>query len=84
MAIYALDTHCPELHETAYVTDSATVVGKVILKENASVWFGATLRGDNEPIEIGVGSNVQEGAVLHTWLHRWRWQSYWDSGGRIE
>ena len=55
MAMYALDTHCPELHETAYVTDSATVVGKVILKENASVWFGATLRGDNEPIEIGVG-----------------------------
>ena len=66
MAIYALGTHCPELHQTAYVTDSATVVGKVILKENASVWFGATLRGDNEPIEIGVGSNVQEGAVLHT------------------
>ena len=66
MAIYALGTHCPELHETAYVTDSATVVGKVILRENASVWFGATLRGDNEPIEIGVGSNVQEGAVLHT------------------
>ena len=66
MAIYALGTDFPELHETAYVTDSATVVGKVILRENASVWFGATLRGDNEPIEIGVGSNVQEGAVLHT------------------
>ena len=66
MAIYALGTDFPELHQTAYVTDTATVVGKVILRENASVWFGATLRGDNEPIEIGVGSNVQEGAVLHT------------------
>jgi len=42
------------------------VLGKVILKKNASVWFGATLRGDNDPIEIGENSNVQDGSVLHT------------------
>jgi len=42
------------------------VIGKVVLAENSSVWFGATLRGDNETISIGAGSNVQDGAVLHT------------------
>ncbi|MEY3981593.1 MAG: hypothetical protein RLZZ281_462 [Pseudomonadota bacterium] len=66
MPIYALGASEPQIHASAYVTDSATVIGKVVLKENSSVWYGATLRGDNEPIVIGVGSNVQEGAVLHT------------------
>ena len=42
------------------------VIGKVVLAEKSSVWFGATLRGDNETISIGAGSNVQDGAVLHT------------------
>ena len=66
MSIYALGDSRPDIHPTALVTETATVIGKVVLKENSSIWYGATLRGDNEPIEIGVGSNVQEGAVLHT------------------
>jgi carbonic anhydrase/acetyltransferase-like protein (isoleucine patch superfamily) len=66
MTIYALGEHRPDVHETAYVADSAAVIGKVVLKKDSSIWFGATLRGDNEPITIGEGSNVQEGAVLHT------------------
>ena len=66
MTIYALGEHHPDVHETAYVADSAAVIGKVVLKKDSSIWFGATLRGDNEPITIGEGSNVQESAVLHT------------------
>jgi carbonic anhydrase/acetyltransferase-like protein (isoleucine patch superfamily) len=64
--IYKLGTHAPTIHESVFVADTATIVGKVTLEEGASVWFGAALRGDNEPITVGVGSNVQEGAVLHT------------------
>lgn len=49
-----------------WVAENAAVIGKVLLKDNASVWFNAVLRGDNELITIGEGSNVQDGAVLHT------------------
>lgn len=49
-----------------WVADSAAVVGKVLLQKDASVWFNAVLRGDNELITIGEGSNVQDGSVLHT------------------
>ncbi|HEX4184165.1 MAG TPA: gamma carbonic anhydrase family protein [Caulobacteraceae bacterium] len=49
-----------------WIAPNAVVLGRVILKKNASVWFGATLRGDNDPIEIGENSNVQDGSVLHT------------------
>jgi carbonic anhydrase/acetyltransferase-like protein (isoleucine patch superfamily) len=49
-----------------WVAPNATVVGNVILEDNASVWFNAVLRGDNEPITVGEGSNVQDGSVLHT------------------
>lgn len=66
MAIYSLGEHSPNVDPTAYVADTACVIGKVVLKEKSSIWFGATLRGDNEPITIGRGSNVQEGAVMHT------------------
>ncbi len=66
MAVYALDTLAPELHDSAWVADSATVIGKVRMEERSSVWFGAVLRGDSELILIGRGSNVQDGAVLHT------------------
>ena len=66
MAIYQLGEHAPEIDASAYVADSATLIGKVTLAENASVWSGATLRGDNERITIGAGSNVQEGTVMHT------------------
>ena len=66
MPIYALGPHRPVIDPTAYVTDTAVLIGKVELRADSSIWFGATLRGDNEPIVIGRGSNVQEGAVLHT------------------
>lgn len=66
MALYALDDIEPQVHPDAWVADSATVVGKVILEADASVWYGAVLRGDNEPITVGRGSNVQDGSVLHT------------------
>ncbi len=49
-----------------WVAPNAIVVGKVIIEDNASIWFNAVLRGDNEPIRIGAGSNVQDGSVLHT------------------
>lgn len=66
MPIYKLGEHAPTIHESVFVADTATIVGKVSLEENASVWFGAAIRGDNEPIAVGAGSNIQEGAVLHT------------------
>ena len=64
--IYALDGHAPEIAEEAWVAPDANVIGKIVLEPGASVWFGATLRGDNEEIRVGAGSNVQENCVLHT------------------
>ena len=68
MAIYELDGQGPDLPADGnyFIADTATVIGKVRLKANASVWFGAVLRGDNEWIEIGEGSNVQDGSTCHT------------------
>jgi carbonic anhydrase/acetyltransferase-like protein (isoleucine patch superfamily) len=66
MAVYALNDTVPQLHEKAWVADSATVIGNVRLHEEASVWYGAVVRGDNELITVGRGSNVQDGSVLHT------------------
>jgi len=66
MSIYQLGDHAPEIDASSFVADSATLVGKVTLQANTSVWFGATLRGDNERITIGENSNVQEGTVMHT------------------
>jgi carbonic anhydrase/acetyltransferase-like protein (isoleucine patch superfamily) len=66
MAIFKIGTHTPDVDASAYVTDSASVMGQVPLAANTSIWFGAALRGDNELISIGEGSNVQECAVLHT------------------
>ena len=66
MAIYQLDQRIPEIDPDAWVADNATVIGNVRLAAQSSVWFGAVLRGDNDLISIGVGSNVQDGAVLHT------------------
>jgi carbonic anhydrase/acetyltransferase-like protein (isoleucine patch superfamily) len=65
MAIYSFDGHTPRIAPDAYVADSATVLGRVTLGARASVWFGASVRGDNDDITIGAGSNVQDGAVLH-------------------
>jgi carbonic anhydrase/acetyltransferase-like protein (isoleucine patch superfamily) len=66
MPIYQLGEHAPQIDATAWVADSAVIIGQVVLGPGASVWYGAVLRGDNEPIVIGANSNVQEGAVLHT------------------
>lgn len=65
MAIYQLGDYAPTIAASAYVTDSATIVGRVTIDENSSVWFGVTVRGDNEDITIGKNCNLQEGAVLH-------------------
>lgn len=65
MAIYELDGICPRVADTAWVADNAQVIGDVRLEPGSSVWFGATLRGDTEPIVVGEGSNVQDGSVLH-------------------
>jgi carbonic anhydrase/acetyltransferase-like protein (isoleucine patch superfamily) len=56
--IYALNGVAPDLHADTWVAPDANLIGKVVLEEGASVWFGATLRGDNEEIRIGAGSNV--------------------------
>ncbi|MDH3451079.1 MAG: gamma carbonic anhydrase family protein [Gammaproteobacteria bacterium] len=65
--IYTLEDRQLELlGEQHYVAPNATLIGSVVLHNLASVWFNAVLRGDNEPIVIGEGSNVQDGCVLHT------------------
>ncbi|WP_417424199.1 gamma carbonic anhydrase family protein [Hoeflea sp.] len=67
MAIYSLDGKQPALPEGFYfIAENAQVIGDVILGEGAGIWFGAVLRGDNEPITVGAGSNIQENCVLHT------------------
>ncbi|HEU4659535.1 MAG TPA: gamma carbonic anhydrase family protein [Pseudolabrys sp.] len=68
MAIYELDGQAPELPEEGryYVAESASVIGRVRLKADVSIWYGAVLRGDNEWIEIGERSDVQDNCTLHT------------------
>ena len=66
MPIYQLGDDVPRVPISAYIADQATVIGKVILGEHVSVWPGAVIRGDNDWIKIGAGSNVQDNAVLHT------------------
>ena len=66
MAIYQLGDDVPRVPASAYVADSAQVIGRVELAEDTSIWFGAILRGDNEWMKIGRGSNVQDGSVLHS------------------
>ena len=68
MTVYALGDSTPQFPASGHfwVAPDAQVMGAIILEENASVWFGAVLRGDNEPITIGVNSNVQDGSVMHT------------------
>jgi carbonic anhydrase/acetyltransferase-like protein (isoleucine patch superfamily) len=65
MAVYELDGKAPRLGTGAWVADTAAVIGDVDLGEDASVWFGAVIRGDSEHITIGSRSNVQDGSVLH-------------------
>jgi len=68
MPIYSLDDVAPVLPEEGrfWIAPDAHVIGKVRLGADVGIWFGAVLRGDNELIDVGEGSNIQEGAVLHT------------------
>jgi carbonic anhydrase/acetyltransferase-like protein (isoleucine patch superfamily) len=68
MTAYSLSGVAPTVPEDGeyWIAPDAIVVGHVILKKNASIWFGAVVRGDNEPIIVGENSNVQDNSVLHT------------------
>lgn len=64
--IYLLGERRPDISPDAYVAPSADVIGTVRLGAGASVWFNVVLRGDNDWIDIGAGSNIQDGSVIHT------------------
>ncbi|MEP3440088.1 MAG: gamma carbonic anhydrase family protein [Sulfitobacter sp.] len=66
MTIYALGDKAPQISDSAWVAHDANVIGNVSLADKSSIWFGCTLRGDNELISVGAGSNVQENCVCHT------------------
>jgi carbonic anhydrase/acetyltransferase-like protein (isoleucine patch superfamily) len=66
MPVYNLGDRTPSIADGAWVAPDANIIGAVELKAGASVWFGATLRGDNEPIVIGENSNIQDASILHT------------------
>lgn len=64
--IYSLDGVAPEIGRDVWVAPDANIIGKVVLEDEAGIWFGATLRGDNEVIHVGRGTNIQENTVCHT------------------
>ncbi|MDC0737288.1 gamma carbonic anhydrase family protein [Cognatishimia sp. SS12] len=66
MTLYALDGVSPQIAADSWVAPDANLIGDIVVSPGASVWFGCTLRGDNEQILIGDGSNVQENTVMHT------------------
>ncbi len=66
MTIYALENNQPELSSSYWIAPDANVIGKVRLGADVGIWFGAVLRGDNELIDIGDRSNIQEHSILHT------------------
>lgn len=66
MTLYALDGTAPDIAEDTWIAPDANLIGRVVVEAAASVWFCATLRGDNEVITVGAGSNIQENCVLHT------------------
>ncbi|GAB3189490.1 gamma carbonic anhydrase family protein [Hydrogenophaga aquatica] len=65
MSTYQLDDLVPQVHPSAFVADSAQVIGRVTLGEDSSVWFGTVIRGDTDNITVGKGSNIQDASVLH-------------------
>ena len=65
MTLYALGADAPQLHADTWVAPDANLIGKVVMEEGSSVWFGCTIRADHEVILIGAGSNVQENCVMH-------------------
>ena len=63
--LYALNNKRPKVANRHYVAPSASIIGDVVLEEDVTIWFNAVLRGDNDTITIGAGSNVQDGSILH-------------------
>ncbi|MEP3846127.1 MAG: gamma carbonic anhydrase family protein [Paracoccaceae bacterium] len=66
MTLYALGDKQPTIHDDTWVAPDANLIGDIVLEAASSVWFCATLRGDNETITVGAGTNVQENCVFHT------------------
>jgi len=66
MTVYSLDDFIPDLADDVWVAESAAVVGNVIMASGSSAWFGTVIRGDNEPIQIGARTNIQDNSVLHS------------------
>jgi carbonic anhydrase/acetyltransferase-like protein (isoleucine patch superfamily) len=68
MTVYSLGGKAPSLPSEGdyWIAPNAAVMGNVVLKKNTSIWFNVTVRGDNDPIEIGENTNIQDGSVLHT------------------
>jgi len=64
MAVYQLGDITPECHQSAWVAETASVIGNVIMAESSSVWFGATVRGDNEPIKLGARKVIPDNSVV--------------------
>ena len=65
MPLYSFEGKSPQVHPTAFIAPTATLVGDVVVEEGASVWYGAVVRADYSPVVIRAGANVQDGAVLH-------------------
>lgn len=65
MTLFTLGDRIPQIHQDTWVAPDANLIGKVVLEEAASVWFGTTIRADHEEIRVGKGSNVQENCVFH-------------------
>ena len=65
MTIFAFGADRPDIHPDTWVAHDANLIGKVVMEEGSSVWFGVTIRADHEEIRIGRGSNVQENCVMH-------------------
>jgi carbonic anhydrase/acetyltransferase-like protein (isoleucine patch superfamily) len=65
MAVYELDGVAPQVDPSAWVADSAQVIGDVKLAEDVSLWFGSVVRGDSEHLSVGAGTNVQDHCMLH-------------------
>jgi carbonic anhydrase/acetyltransferase-like protein (isoleucine patch superfamily) len=64
--LYRLGDRSPTVHASAYVAPSAQLIGSVVMLEDSSVWFNVVVRGDNDIMTIGPGTNVQDQSMLHT------------------
>ena len=64
--LYSIDKITPDCDKANFIACNATVIGNVQMEQDVSIWFNVVIRGDNDPIKIGAGSNVQDGSILHT------------------